>query len=86
LSGGSSIGIETRMLGDIRMSKRWDGDDLIEFPSSARDDLRPMSEFDPTSPALVYDEMNDTFLEWQPDWAESYRDQTKELDHRGYPN
>ena len=33
-----------------------------------------MSVFDPTRPALVYDEMNDTFLKWRPEWA--IRDRT----------
>jgi len=28
-----------------------------------RKDLRPMSEFDPSRPALVYDELNDEMFE-----------------------
>jgi len=30
------------------------------------EDLRPMSEFDPSRPALVYDQLNDETLEWLP--------------------
>ena len=29
-------------------------------------DLRPMSEFDPSRPALVYDHLNDDTFEWLP--------------------
>jgi hypothetical protein len=36
--------------------------------------MRPMSEFDPTRPAFVHDELNDKVIEWQPDWAEHYRE------------
>ena len=30
------------------------------------EDLRPMSEFDPSQPALVYDHLNDETFEWLP--------------------
>jgi hypothetical protein len=30
------------------------------------EDLRPMSEFDPSRPALVYDQLNDETFEWLP--------------------
>ena len=30
------------------------------------EDLRPMSEFDPSRPALVYDALNDETFEWLP--------------------
>jgi len=30
------------------------------------EDLRPMSEFDPLRPALVYDALNDETFEWLP--------------------
>ena len=36
--------------------------------------LRPMSEFDPTRPAFVHDELNDRTFEWKPEWAASYRE------------
>ena len=36
--------------------------------------LRPMSEFDPTRPALVHDELNDRTFESKPEWADSYRE------------
>jgi hypothetical protein len=36
--------------------------------------LRPMSEFDPTRPALVHDELNDNTFEWKPECADSYQD------------
>lgn len=32
-----------------------------------------MSEFDPTKPALVYDELNREFFPWEPKWAEPFR-------------
>jgi hypothetical protein len=31
------------------------------------DNLRPMSEFDPSKPALVHDRLNDEMFEWMPD-------------------
>jgi hypothetical protein len=31
------------------------------------EDLRPMSEFDPSRRALVYDQLNDETFEWLPD-------------------
>jgi hypothetical protein len=34
---------------------------------------RPMSEFDPTKPALVHDGLNDNTFEWKPEWAEDFR-------------
>jgi len=30
------------------------------------EDLRPMSEFDPSRQALVYDQLNDETFEWAP--------------------
>ena len=30
------------------------------------EDLRPMSEFDPSRQALVYDQLNDETFEWLP--------------------
>ena len=37
-------------------------------------DLRPMSEFDPDRlGTLVYDELNDRLIPWEPRWAEEYR-------------
>ena len=36
-------------------------------------DLRPMSEFDPTKPAMVHDELNDETFEWDPErWGEDF--------------
>ena len=32
-----------------------------------------MADFDPDKPSLVYDQMNDDLFEWQPEWADSYR-------------
>jgi hypothetical protein len=31
------------------------------------EDLRPMSEFDPSKPALVHDQLNDDTFEWMPE-------------------
>jgi hypothetical protein len=36
--------------------------------------LRPMSEFDPTHPAFVHDELNNKVLDWKPEWAANYRE------------
>jgi hypothetical protein len=33
-------------------------------PSSSR---RPMSEFDPSKPALVHDKLNDQTIDWEPE-------------------
>jgi hypothetical protein len=38
--------------------------------------MRPMSEFDPTPPALVHDQLNDQMFRWEPerhgrDWQRS---------------
>ena len=29
--------------------------------------LRPMSEFDPSKPALVHDQLNDQTIDWKPE-------------------
>jgi hypothetical protein len=31
------------------------------------EDLRPMSEFDPSKPAMVHDRLNDEMFEWMPE-------------------
>src|SRR5262245_30811039 len=37
-------------------------------------DLRPMSEFDPTQPAMVHDQLNDQTFEWDPEkYLSNYR-------------
>jgi hypothetical protein len=36
--------------------------------------MRPMSEFDPTQPAMVHDGLNDKTFEWKPEWAQNYRE------------
>ena len=37
------------------------------------DGLRPMSEFDPSLPAMVHDRLNDQMFEWDPEeWREHY--------------
>jgi hypothetical protein len=36
-------------------------------------DLRPTSEFDPSAPAMVHDQLNDDTFEWVPEkWREHY--------------
>jgi hypothetical protein len=34
--------------------------------------LTPMSEFDPTEPAMVHDAMNDRIFAWSPDFEWSF--------------
>jgi hypothetical protein len=31
--------------------------------------MRPMSEFDPTKPAMVHDKLSGKDLAWQPEWT-----------------
>ena len=35
--------------------------------------LHPMSTFNPAKPAELYDELNDEFFDWKPEWAKSWR-------------
>ena len=35
--------------------------------------LRAMSDFDPAKPSRVHDILNDETLDWDPEWAEHYR-------------
>ncbi len=37
--------------------------------------MRPMSEFDPTKPARVHDELNDQWIEWEPLWAATFENE-----------
>jgi hypothetical protein len=30
--------------------------------------MRPMKEFDPSTPAMVHDRLNDRTFEWKPEW------------------
>jgi hypothetical protein len=40
----------------------------------AKEAWRPMSEFDPSKPALVHDQLNDETFEWQPErWEANFR-------------
>jgi hypothetical protein len=39
-----------------------------------------MSEFDSTRPAGVHDKLNDNTFEWEPRWAENYRQYADEFD------
>jgi hypothetical protein len=40
---------------------------------------RPMSEYDPSKPALVRDQLNGEVFEWQPErWAAEYRQYASE--------
>ena len=32
-----------------------------------------MSTFDPAVPCRVHDQLNDSMLDWKPEWAEDYR-------------
>ena len=44
--------------------------------------LRPMSEFDPSKPALVHDQLNDDTFEWLP---EKYREHYERYAHEHRP-
>jgi hypothetical protein len=42
--------------------------------------LRPMSEFDPSMPAMVHDQLNEDLFEWLPDqWGEHYRQYARDF-------
>lgn len=41
--------------------------------------FRPMSEFDPSEPALVHDRRQDRFLPWSPSFQRSYECLAREL-------
>ena len=34
--------------------------------------MKPMSEFDPSAPAMVHDRLNDRTFEWKPEWRAAY--------------
>ncbi len=44
--------------------------------------MRPMSEFDPTKQAMVHDKLSGKEFQWQPEWAEHYREH-RVLEGRG---
>ena len=44
--------------------------------------MRPMSEFDPTKRAMVHDKLSGNEFQWQPEWAEHYREH-RVLEGRG---
>jgi hypothetical protein len=46
--------------------------------------LRPMSEFDPDKPARIYDNLNEMFFEWDPKWADHYRQTAGPYKGKGY--
>ncbi|MBR0961769.1 hypothetical protein JQ566_30980 [Bradyrhizobium japonicum] len=35
--------------------------------------LRPMTDFDPTEPAILHDRLSDTIITWTADQADDYR-------------
>ena len=40
---------------------------------NASSKLRPMSDFDPSMPAMVHDQLNDEMFEWQPEkWLKHF--------------
>jgi hypothetical protein len=41
--------------------------------------LKPMSEFDPSEPALLHDALNDRTIPWDPDFKLSYEKQAIRL-------
>ena len=34
--------------------------------------MRPMSELDPSAPAMVHDRLNDRTFQWKPEWRAAY--------------
>ena len=47
---------------------------LNEAGKCRQSDVRPISEFDPSKPALVHDQLNDDTFEWQSEKSlEHYR-------------
>lgn len=36
--------------------------------------MNPMSTFDPDQPCRVHDALNNRFIDWNPDWANHYRE------------
>jgi hypothetical protein len=40
-----------------------------------------MSEFEPSQPGLVHDSLNDVMIEWQPKWAQHYREHAIRAGH-----
>jgi hypothetical protein len=36
--------------------------------------MNSMNKFDPNRPCRVHDALNDTFLNWKPEWAPHYRE------------
>ena len=58
------------------------GVNLAELRAALK--LRPMAEFDPDKPARVYDNLNERFFDWEPKWAEHYRQWARPFDRKGY--
>jgi hypothetical protein len=42
--------------------------------------MNPMQTFDPDVACQVHDGLNDKALDWQPEWADSYRQYASEHD------
>jgi hypothetical protein len=47
------------------------GVNLVELREALK--LRPMAEFDPDKAARIYDNLNGMFFDWNPKWADHYR-------------
>jgi len=45
--------------------------------------LRPMSEFDPSQPAMVHDQLNDRTFRWDPDWKQHFAEHHMESHNPG---
>jgi hypothetical protein len=56
--------------------------DRAELRTALR--LRPMSEFDPDKAARVYDNLNEQFFDWDPDYADHYRQTARPYKEAGY--
>jgi hypothetical protein len=55
----------------MRRAAHWQGEPVPLF--------RPMSEFDPSEPALVHDLRQDRLLPWSPSFQRSYKRTAREL-------
>ena len=58
------------------------GVNLAELRAALK--LHPMAEFDPDKPARIYDNLNETFFDWDPKKSEHYRQRARPFKDKGY--
>jgi len=72
---GWSIGAYVRELIRVDLDgSRPSHDALIVRSKQMTENMRPMRDFNPSKSAEVYDELNDVWFEWKPEWAKSWRE------------